>query len=151
MLTRKLSARGALLFALAMTLVLGLGCFPGHAVGLGEGDTGATLGATLRTEDEIDELVRSMTSSGDYVEGEAIVCFLGAETKTTPGVHAQSEDLLATAQTLSSVTARQYVEATGEAIPAAAGQGMLTSQSEESETLPSLYPSFPERRTFSAV
>ena len=70
-----------------------------------------------------------MLSSGDYVEGEAIVCFLPAADE---GLTAQA-DLLAGAELLSQVTARQYAEATGEAVPAADETGVLTAQAEEEQ------------------
>ena len=129
MLTKRPFARGIISLVLASALALGFSIFPIHAMGLGEEGTSGALCAAQRTDSEIDSLVSSMIASSDYMEGEAIVCCLGSE-----GISVQSDDeasdLLAGAETLSSVTARQYAEATGESIPAATEQGLLTAQSE---------------------
>lgn len=89
----------------------------------------ASLLAGERSEAEIQELVESMLASGDYAEGEAIVCYLPA---ADVGLTAQA-DPLAGAELLSQVTARQYAEATGEAVPAADETGFLTAQAGEEQ------------------
>ena len=90
-----------------------------------EGQTAFT--AHERSEAEIDELVGSMLASGDYVEGEAVVCYLD---RAAVPLGAQSEDPLSGAERLSEVSARQYAEATGEEVPAAPG-GVLAPQAED--------------------
>lgn len=49
-----------------------------------------------------------MLASGDYVKGEAIVCYLN---RGVGSLYAQSDDPLSGAERLSEVTARQYSEA----------------------------------------
>lgn len=67
-----------------------------------------------------------MLASGDYVEGEAIVCYLD---RGVGSLYSQSDDPLARAEHLSEVTARQYAEATGEAVAAPGGE--LAPQAED--------------------
>lgn len=61
----------------------------------------AKLSANERSEEEIDGLVEQMLSAGDYVEGEAIVCYLPADSNE---ITVQASDLLANAEHLSEVT-----------------------------------------------
>lgn len=42
-------------------------------------EASAKLSANERSEGEIDELVEQMLSAGDYVEGDAIVCYMPAD------------------------------------------------------------------------
>ena len=86
-----------------------------------------SLSVRQRSEAEVEELVEGMLSAGDYVEGEALVCYL----PDAEGLTAQAGGPLAGAEVLSSVTARQFAEATGEALPAASGHDVLTAQAEE--------------------
>ena len=116
--TRIAQAIGSALVVLALSLYV----LPAYA-------RAESLLAGERSESEIQELINRMLSSGDYVEGEAIVCFLPAADE---GLTAQA-DLLAGAELLSQVTARQYAEATGEAVPAADETGVLTAQAEEEQ------------------
>lgn len=120
--------------ALTSTLSIGLACAPSRAIGLSASDSGMVLPAASRSDSEIDRKVRSLISSGDYVEGEAIVCRLGSAAGTAE-MTGQSDDaaggLLAHSETLSSVTAQQYVEATGESIPVQVGQGLTPQSAEE--------------------
>ena len=85
----------------------------------------AKLSASERSEEGIDELVEQMLSAGDYVEGEAIVCYLPTDGNE---ITVQASSLLAGAEHLLAVTTRQYAEATGEALPATE-EGVLTTQS----------------------
>ncbi|MBQ9007328.1 MAG: S8 family serine peptidase [Atopobiaceae bacterium] len=85
-----------------------------------------TLMAAQRSEAEIDAMVEPLLQAGDYVEGEAIVCFLPSD-----GLTAQADSLLNQAENLSEVSARQYAEATGEVVPVADEAGALTAQAEE--------------------
>lgn len=85
----------------------------------------AKLSANERSEGEVDELVEQMLSAGDYVEGDAIVCYMPADGNE---ITVQASDLLANAEYLSGVTSQQYAEATGEALPATE-KGILTTQS----------------------
>lgn len=86
------------------------------------------LSATQRSEAQIDALVKPMLASGEYVEGEAIVCRLG---EGAEGLTAQSGGLFEDTERLSGVTARQYAEATGEVLPVAGEPGAMTAQAED--------------------
>ena len=117
---------------LTATLAIGFVYAPSHAIGMSADGSGMVLSGTSRSDSEIDQTVCRLTSLGDYVEGEAIVCRLGSHVEA-PEIIAQSDDaasgLLAHAETLSSVTARQYAEATGESISTQTELGSLTAQS----------------------
>ena len=121
---KKPSSRVLVLSVVAAALVAFVLCFLPQAV---HAENPASLSAGVCSEAEIDQMVERMLAAGDYVEGEAIVCYLpGDGTALT----AQAESLLARAERLSEVTARQYAEATGEAISADGYDG-LTAQAED--------------------
>ena len=108
---------------IAATLALGLLLVPALAADYDE----ATAFDTDRTEEEIAASVSSMLAAGEYVEGEAIVCSLN----TSSGVRLMatkdvaSDDLLARAEQLSTVTKSQYAEAIGESVPEPSGTILL--------------------------
>ena len=124
MMKRHLLARALVSFAASAALVVGLVPTTARAT---ETSGEAVLAAPARSSAEIDEAVRRMLSAGEYVPDQAIVCVLMDDGELS----AQSDGLLAGAGGLSSVTARQYVEATGEALPAM--RGALTSQAQNDE------------------
>lgn len=116
----------AKVIAVFVTLALCLPPAPAHA------EAARTLAAPSRSEAEIAALVDDMLAAGDYVEGEAIVCVLAGKGNLT----AQSGGPLDGAESLSEVTARQYAEATGEAVPLSVdGPGTLTAQAPEKPVL----------------
>ena len=117
-------ARLAILPVIATLIAAFALSFLPHAV---SAEAPAALSAGNRSEAAIDELVERMLSTGDYIEGEAIVCYMPTDNGE---LTTQASDLLAGAEHLSEVTSRQYAEATGQALPASE-EGVLTAQSAE--------------------
>lgn len=120
---------GRKLVSVIAALVLVVGLVPATALAAGADVSHA---GAQRSEEDVEAAVAAMLGAGDYVEGEAVVCVSAAP---VPGgaLTAQSADagdLLASAETLSSVTAGQYAAATGEAVPVEkAPDGALSAQS----------------------
>lgn len=115
-------------------VILAFGLMPTSALAASPSDAeqGSSLAAPQRSDAEIEASIDAMLATGDYVEGEAIVCSLGSGVDGVGAMGAQSEasdDLLAGAEGMSTVTAEQYAEGTGESLPAADPQGGLTTQS----------------------
>ena len=97
----------------AILLVFGL--MPVTALATAASGPAARIGeAAQRSDADIDAAIAQMLAQGDYVEGEAIVCYLDASAADSGFVAqpADADELLAEADPLSTVTAEQYAAAT---------------------------------------
>ncbi len=119
-----------------VVLVFGLMPAPAFAAGAFDANPNESTASVHRSEEAIESSLRTMLATGDYVEGEAVVCYAKSFAANPGELTAQSavNDLISNAEKLSSVTVQQYVEATGESVPSASpSDSALSAQSIEEE------------------
>lgn len=144
-------SKRVLAFTLCLVLVFGLAPLSALAANPGSTSTSTSTAepaSTHRTKEDIDAAVADMIASGDYVEGEAIVCFA-----QRPGVFdlpffpaPAQNSLLSSSERLSTVDEQTYTQATDEEVPDAAKAGGPLSP-----LLSFLFPSAGEEVSISLV